>query len=54
LRINFPEEKKYIRYEPKKLSLLKYEYDNLSKDLKLKYLEYKFFEENKVKDEKSK
>lgn len=41
LRINFPDSKKYIRYEPKTLDLMKYEYNNLSRDLKLKYLEHK-------------
>lgn len=43
LKINFLKEKKYVRYEPKKLYLMKYEYNKLNKNLKIKYLEYKLF-----------
>lgn len=41
LKFYFPKEKKYIRYEPKKSYLMNYEYNKLSKDLKIRYLEVK-------------
>lgn len=44
LKITFPNERKYIRYEPKVLDLMDYEYRQLNKDLKLKYLEFKLKE----------
>jgi hypothetical protein len=38
LRINFPNDKKYKRYEPKNINLFKCEFNKLSIDLRTKYL----------------
>ena len=44
LKINLPNDRRFLRYEPKKLDLLDYEFNHLNSNLKIKYLQYKLKE----------